>query len=67
MKHAGQGAVTAIGQVSQAWAHTLRITLYPGMFSFGGISPGVYTGVRGNDVVIGISFSRLPVGLALSR
>lgn len=61
------GSLLASVQVSQAWAQTFRMTLYPGMFSVGGVSPGLYTGVRGDDVIVGLSFSRLPVGLAVSN
>ena len=61
------GSLLASIQASQSWAQTFRMTLYPGMFSVGGLSPGLYTGVRGDDVIVGISFSQLPVGLALSH
>ena len=61
------GSLLASVQVSQAWAQTFRMTLYPGMFSLGGVSPGLYTGVRGDDVIVGLSFSRLPVGVAVSN
>jgi hypothetical protein len=40
-------------QVSQSWSQPFRMTLYPGMFSVGGLSPGLYTGVRGNDFIVG--------------
>lgn len=61
------GSLLASVQVSQAWSQTLRMTLYPGMFSVGGLSPGFYTGVRGDEVVLGLSFSRFPVGIAASN
>ncbi len=54
-------------QVSQSWSQPFRLTMYPGMFSVGSLTPGFYTGVRGNDVILGVSFSRLPVGLAISN
>jgi hypothetical protein len=53
--------------VSQAWAQQLRFTVYPGVFDVGGLSTGFYTGVRGDEVVIGVSFAKSPVGLAVSR
>ena len=61
------GSLLASIQLSQAWSQPFRMTLYPGMFSFGGVSPGLYTGVRDNDLVVGLSFSRIPVGLAVSN
>jgi len=61
------GSLLASMQVSQAWAQTFRMTLYPGMVTVGNLSPGFYTGVRGNDVIVGLSVSSLPVGLAVSR
>jgi hypothetical protein len=61
------GSLLASVQVSQAWSQPFRMTLYPGMFTVGGLSPGLYTGVRGNDVIVGLSFSRVPVGLAISN
>jgi hypothetical protein len=61
------GSLLASIQVSQAWSQPFRMTLYPGMFSVGGLSPGFYTGVRGNDVIVGLSFSRIPIGLAASN
>lgn len=32
-----------------------------------GISPGMYLGVRGSDVILGLSFVSIPVGLAVSQ
>jgi hypothetical protein len=61
------GSLLASVQMSQAWSQTLRVTVFPGMFSVGGLSPGFYTGVRGNDVIVGLSFTRIPVGLAVSN
>lgn len=61
------GSLLASVQVSQSWSQPFRLTLYPGMFSLGSMAPGFYTGVRGNDVILGLSFSRLPVGLAISN
>ena len=61
------GSLLASVQVSEAWSQPFRLTLYPGMINVAGMSPGFYTGVRGNDVIVGLSFSRIPVGLALSR
>ena len=61
------GSLLASVQVSQSWSQPFRFTLYPGMFSVGSLTPGFYTGVRGNDLILGVSFSRLPVGLAISN
>jgi hypothetical protein len=61
-----RGSLLASVQVSQAWSQTLRMTVYPGLFSVGGLSTGFYTGIRGDDVILGISFSRVPIGLAVS-
>lgn len=61
------GSLLASVQVSQSWSQPFRMTLYPGMFSVGSLTPGFYTAVRGNDFIVGLSFSRVPVGLALSR
>jgi hypothetical protein len=61
------GSLLACVQASQAWSQTFRLSVYPGVFSPGGLSTGFYTGVRGDDVIVGISFARLPVGLAVSN
>jgi hypothetical protein len=61
------GSLLASVQVSQAWAQTFRAAIYPGWFNVSGLSPGLYTGVRGEDVIVGVSFSRFPIGLAASR
>jgi hypothetical protein len=61
------GSLLASVQVSQAWSQTMRMTIYPGMLNVGNFSPGFYTGVRGNDLIVGVSFSRIPIGLALSN
>lgn len=60
------GSLLASVQVSQAWSQTFRMTVYPGLFNVGGMSTGFYTGLRGNDVIVGVSFTRFPVGLAIS-
>ncbi len=54
-------------QVSQAWTQLLRVQIYPGVFDVHGFSTGFYTGIRDNDVIVGVSFSRFPIGLAVSR
>ncbi len=61
------GSLLASVQASQAWAQLLRVTVYPGVFSVGGLATGFYTGVRGDDVIVGISFAKFPVGLAVSQ
>ncbi len=60
------GSLLASVQVSRAWTQLLRVQVYPGVFSVGGYTTGFYTGIRGNDVIFGMSFSRFPVGLAVS-
>lgn len=61
------GSLLASVQLSQAWSQTFRLTVYPGVFSPGGFATGFYTGVRGEDVIVGLSLARLPVGIAVSQ
>jgi len=60
------GSLLASLHGSQAWAQTFRLNVYPGWLSVGGVSTGLYSGMRGNDVIFGITFAKIPVGLALS-
>lgn len=53
--------------VSQSWTQRLRASIFPGVVSWHGISPGVYVGVRGADVILGMSVISIPVGLAASN
>jgi len=62
-----KGSLLASMQMSQAWTQAFRLTVYPGVFSPGGLSTGFYTGVRGDDVILGFSVAHLPVGLAFSQ
>jgi len=41
------------------------MTVYPGLFTVGGLTTGFYTGIRGDDVIVGVSFARVPIGLAV--
>ena len=59
------GSLLASVQVSQAWSQTFRMTVYPGLFTVGGLTTGFYTGIRGDDVIVGVSFARVPIGLAV--
>jgi hypothetical protein len=61
------GSLLASVQMSQAWSQAFRLSIYPGVFSPGGLSTGFYTGVRGEDVIVGLTFARSPVGIAISR
>lgn len=60
------GSLLASLQVSQAWTQTFRATVYPGLLSVGGVSTGFFTGLRGNEVIVGLNFASLPIGLAAS-
>jgi len=61
------GSLLASVQASQAWTQAFRLTVYPGVFSPYGLATGFYTGVRGDDVIVGLSLANLPVGLAVSQ
>lgn len=61
------GSLLASVHLSQAWTQFLRVNVYPGWVSPGGHAMGVYTGVRGSDVIVGLSFVGIPVGLSLSQ
>ena len=52
---------------SQAWTQFLRVNVYPGWFSPGGHNMGMYTGVRGDQVIVGMTFTGIPIGLSLSQ
>jgi len=58
------GSLLGSVQVSQAWTQALRVNVYPGWFKVGGMSPGMYAGIRGDDFILGLSFSVFPIGLA---
>lgn len=60
------GSLLASLHLSQAWTQAFRLNVYPGMFALGGLSTGFYSGMRGDDVIVGITFAKFPVGLALS-
>jgi hypothetical protein len=61
------GSLLASLHVSESWTQRLRLNLYPGMATWRGISPGLFCGVRGSDVVFGLSFVSTPIGFALSQ
>jgi len=52
--------------VSQSWAQRLRVNVYPGVVSLGGVTPGIYVGVRRSTLLFGVSLHGLPVGGAYS-
>lgn len=60
------GSLLASLHASQAWTQLLRLNVYPGWLNVGGLSTGFYTGVRGDEVILGITFANFPVGLAVS-
>jgi hypothetical protein len=60
------GSLLASIHISTAWTQRLRMQIYPGLVSVGGFATGLYTGVRDDDVIVGITFAKIPVGLALS-
>jgi len=61
------GSLLASLHVSESWTQRLRLNIYPGTASWGGISPGLFVGVRDSDVVFGLSFVSTPIGFALSQ
>ena len=61
------GSLLVSMHVSQAWTQLLRVNVYPGWLSPGGRRMGVYTGVRGDNVIVGLTFTGIPVGLSLSQ
>jgi hypothetical protein len=61
-----KGSLLASLHLSEAWTQPFRLNVYPGWIAPGGLSTGFYSGMRGNDVIVGITFARFPVGLALS-
>jgi hypothetical protein len=61
------GSLLMSVHASQAWTQFLRVNLYPGWISPGGHAMGAYTGVRGNDVIVGLTISGIPVGLSASQ
>ena len=61
------GSLLASLHASQAWTQLLRANMYPGWWTVGGWSSGFYTGVRGDQFILGMSLTALPVGVAVSR
>ncbi|MFH1754206.1 MAG: hypothetical protein ABIA59_00755, partial [Candidatus Latescibacterota bacterium] len=61
------GSLLASLQVSESWAQRFRLNIYPGLIQWHGLSPGIYLGVRDNDVVLGVNVMPIPVGLAVSQ
>lgn len=62
-----QGSLLASVHVSESWTQRFRFNLFPGVLAWRGLSPGVYLGVRNEDVILGLSFVAVPLGLAVSR
>jgi hypothetical protein len=61
------GSLLASLHVSEAWTQRLRLNVYPGVFRWGRLSPGLYLGVRETDVIFGLSFISIPLGVAVSQ
>lgn len=61
------GSLLMSVHTSQAWTQFLRVNIYPGWVSPGGHAMGMYTGVRGDQVIVGMTFTGIPVGLSLSQ
>ncbi len=61
------GSLLMSVHASQTWTQFLRVNLYPGWVSPGGYAMGAYTGVRGDDVIVGLTFSGIPVGVSASQ
>jgi len=61
------GSLLASIHVSESWTQRLRLNIYPGAFRWSGLSPGLYLGVRDTDVIFGLSFISIPLGLAVSQ
>jgi hypothetical protein len=61
------GSLLVSAHASQAWTQLLRVNVYPGWTAPGGYAMGAYTGVRGDKVIVGLNFTGIPVGIALSQ
>ncbi len=61
------GSLLASLHVSESWTQRARLNVYPGLFRWGGLSPGLYAGVRQSDVIFGLSFISIPLGIAVSQ
>ena len=61
------GSLLASLHVSESWTQRIRLNLYPGMANWRGISPGLFVGVRGSNVMFGLSLVSTPIGFAVSR
>jgi hypothetical protein len=72
MKFAGgiflhrRGSLLASLHGSTAWKRSFRFDIYPGWLAVGDLSAGFYSGMRGNETIVGITFANVPIGLALS-
>jgi hypothetical protein len=62
-----EGSLLASVHVSESWTQRFRFNLFPGVVAWRGLSPGVYLGVRDEDVILGLSFVAVPLGLAVSQ
>jgi hypothetical protein len=61
------GSLLASLHLSQAWTQRFRLNVYPSWIRTGGMGTSIFTGVRGDDVILGVSISALPVGVAVSQ
>ena len=61
------GSLLASVQISEGWTQALRVNLYPGVVRWRGFSPGIYLGARNSDVIVGLSLTTIPLGLAVSQ
>ena len=52
---------------SESWTQRLRVNVFPGVFEWRGVSPGLFAGVRSGDFIVGLSIRPIPVGLAVSE
>jgi hypothetical protein len=61
------GSLLASLHVSESWTQRLRLNVFPGVVAWRGVSPGMYLGVRDDDVILGVSVAGFPIGVAGSR
>lgn len=61
------GSLLASLHLSQAWTQRFRLNVYPSWIRTGGLGTSIFTGVRGGDVILGVSVAALPVGVAVSQ
>jgi hypothetical protein len=61
------GSLLASVHVSESWTQRFRLNVYPGVVRWAGLSPGFYLGVRDTEVIFGLSFLPVPIGISASR